>query len=212
MTSTAINAQLTTVKIATGSGAAKNISAIAKSNPCIVTSSSHGFAVGDVVTIASVGGMTQLNGSSYVVQYVTTDTFALAGVDSSGYTTYTSGGTATPVTYTKVANVSSFSGFDGSAADIDVSNLDSTAKEYRIGLAEPGAFTMELQLDTTDAGQQALLSNQSAQTVRSFKMTLPNAAVATFNAYVKKVTATGGVDQVVGRSVDLKISGPIVWS
>jgi hypothetical protein len=45
--------------------------------------------------VASVGGMTQLNGNTYTVQYATANTFALQGVDSSGYTTYTSGGTAT---------------------------------------------------------------------------------------------------------------------
>jgi hypothetical protein len=212
MTSTAILSQLSTVKIGTGTGGAKTITAVTQANPAVVTSTAHGLSKGDVVTISGVVGMTQLNGNSYVVQYVSTNSFVLAGVDSTAFTAYTSGGSATPVTYTKISNVKTFSAFDGQAADIDVSNLDSVAKEYLIGLQDMGQFTLELDLDTTDAGQLALLANQAAQTLRSFKLTLPNAAVATFNAFVKKVGAAGGVDQPLKRAVDLRITGAVVWS
>jgi HK97 family phage major capsid protein len=40
-------------------------------------------------------------------------------VDATGFTTYTSGGTATPVQWTKISNVKSYSGFDGSASEIE---------------------------------------------------------------------------------------------
>jgi len=212
MTSTAIIAQLTTLKIASSTSSPVSITGISATNPCIVTATAHGLSRGDVVTIASVGGMTQLNGGTYVVQYTTANTFALSGVDASGYTSYTSGGTATPVTWTKIANVKTFSAFDGSAADVDVTNLDSTAKEFLIGLRDMGQVTLELDLDTTDAGQLALLSKQGSQALAQFKFTLPNNAVATFNAYVKKVGASGAVDQPLKRAVDLRVTGAVTWS
>jgi hypothetical protein len=43
----------------------------------------------------------------------------------------------------------------------------------------------------------------------NFKLTLPNAAVITFAAFVKKFSLAGGVDAVAKTSVDLRISGAV---
>ena len=74
--------------------ATKTITAITKANPAVVTSNGHGFSNGDRVFIKSVVGMTELNNREFTVASTATNTFALSGVDSSGFTTYTSGGTA----------------------------------------------------------------------------------------------------------------------
>ena len=74
--------------------ATKTITAITKANPAVVTSSSHGYVDGDTVAIASVAGMTQLNGRTFTVANKTTNTFELSGTDSREYGTYSSGGTA----------------------------------------------------------------------------------------------------------------------
>jgi hypothetical protein len=77
----------------------KTITGITKANPAVVTATAHGFANGDWVFISGVGGMTQVNGKSFIVAGVTTNTFQLTtldgvNVDSTAYTTYTSGGIA----------------------------------------------------------------------------------------------------------------------
>ena len=77
--------------------ATKSITAITKANPAVVTASSHGYSNGDDVWINDVGGMTEVNSRKYTVANKTTNTFELSGVDSSSYTTYTSGGTAAKV-------------------------------------------------------------------------------------------------------------------
>ena len=76
-------------------GAATAITGATQANPCVVTSNSHNLANGDQVTFASVSGMTQLNGNTYTVAGVTTNTFQLSGINSSGYDAYSSGGTFT---------------------------------------------------------------------------------------------------------------------
>jgi hypothetical protein len=54
-------------------GAAKNITAITKANPGVVTiSAAHGFSHGDTVLIESVGGMTQVNDLSFTISRVFT--------------------------------------------------------------------------------------------------------------------------------------------
>ena len=45
-----------------------NISAATRANPCVVTASSHGYENGDEIYIASVVGMTELNGKYYKVK------------------------------------------------------------------------------------------------------------------------------------------------
>ncbi len=69
------------------------ITAITKANPAVVTANSHGLSNGDRVFIASVGGMTEVNNREFTVAGATTNTFQLSGIDSSAFTTYTSGGT-----------------------------------------------------------------------------------------------------------------------
>lgn len=215
MPSTAISAQGTTVSIGTTTGSAINISAVALTNPCRVTlASTTGLNKGDVVTVAGVVGTTQLNGNNYVIQYIepTTKIVTLAGVDATGFTAYTSGGTATPVQWTKVGNVRSYNGFDGSASEIERTNFDSTAKEFILGLFDPGQFAIEVDQDNTDAGQIALMTAQVTGLLKNFKLLLPNGNSATFTAYVKKFNSQGAVDQAVRRSADLRISGPVTWA
>jgi hypothetical protein len=115
-------------------------------------------------------------------------------------------------TYTAISNVKSFSGFDGSASEIDVTNLSSQAKEYRIGLEDNGQFTLDLDRDFSDAGQTALLAARDSQAAKSFKLLLSNGENAIFTGFVKKFSVQGGVDAVVKGSVDIRISGPVTWA
>ena len=207
-----ISAQGSTLSVSTGTGAAKTITAITVGNPAIVTSTAHGLANGDVVTLAGiVGTMSSLNGSSRVISNKTTDTFALLDANTTGLT-YTSGGTATPVTFTKINGVVSYSGLDGAPSELDSTDLDSTAMEYISGLVDEGKFGFEVKTINTDAGQLALRAARASGAVKSIKLLFPDAVVATFNVIVKTFPVAGGVNAILKRSVDTKITGPVVWS
>lgn len=78
------------------------MSAATQANPGVLTTTApHGLAVGDVIAITGVVGMTQLNGNYYLVGTVPTTTTltlkSLAGVavDTTSFTAYSSGGTIT---------------------------------------------------------------------------------------------------------------------
>lgn len=80
----------------------KTITGITKANPGVVTSTAHGFANGDTVVISGVVGMTQVNGKRFKVANVAANTFELQDIDgnnvnTSSYTTYSSGGVANRV-------------------------------------------------------------------------------------------------------------------
>lgn len=207
-----ISAQGSTLKIATGTGGAKAITGITVGFPAIVTSVAHGFSNGDVVTLAAiVGTMSSLNTTSHVVANKTADTFALLDVNTTGLV-YTSGGTATPVAYTKINGLTSFDGFDGAASELDTTDLDSTAMEYISGLKDEGKFGFEAKVLSADAGQIALRAARTSGAVVGMQLTLPDATVATFNVLVKSMPSSGGVNAVLKGKIDTKITGPVVWS
>jgi hypothetical protein len=198
--------------VATGVSGAKTITAISVGNPAIVTSAAHGLTNGSVITIAAVTGtMASVVNTTQVVSNVTANTFALLNVDTTGLA-YTSGGTATPLAYTKINGVLTFSGMDGAASDLDVTDLDSTAMEYISGLVDEGKFSFEAKRIKTDNGQIALRAARVSGAVTGLKLTLPDASVATFNVLVKTVPTAGGVNAVLKGSYDCKITGPVVWS
>lgn len=83
-------------QVTTGGG---TITGITKANPAVVTLNAHGFNNGDHVYVTGVGGMTEINNREYLVANKTTNTFELKdiygnNVNSSGFTTYTTGGLA----------------------------------------------------------------------------------------------------------------------
>ena len=69
----------------------RNITAITRANPCVVTCPSHSLVSGSQVGITGVNGMSILNNQIFTIITIDANTFSLA-VDSSNYTAYTSGG------------------------------------------------------------------------------------------------------------------------
>lgn len=213
MASTAISAQGSILSVGNGSGSAKTISGVAAGSPTIITATAHGFANGDIVTLAGLTGTDAalLNGQTVVVQNKTTNTFAVA-IDTTGKTITAGSGTATPVQWTTVGNFRSFNGFDGQPAEIDRTNLGSTAKEIILGLVDYGMLQIEVDQDNSDAGQTLLLAAFNGSLSKQFKITLPNANTATFTGYVRKYPTQGAVDNLVRRQIDIRITGAVTWA
>lgn len=87
--------------------AAKNITSATQTDPIVITSVAHGYSDDDWVFFDDVGGMTELNGQTWIVANKTADTFELTDLfgtplDSSAFGVYTSGGTAQRI-YTVVS-------------------------------------------------------------------------------------------------------------
>ena len=208
-----ISAQGSTLHIATGTGGAKTITGISVGNPAIVTSVAHGLSNGNAVALAAIAGTmsTPLNGTSHVLSNATADTFALLDVNTTGLT-YTSGGTATPTTYTKINGLQSFAGLDGARPDLDSTDLDSTAMEYISGLMDEGKFGFDMKNLLADNGQIALRAARASGIATGMKLTLPDASVATFDTLVKTIPTAGSTNTLLKVSVDTKITGPVSWS
>ena len=204
----AIEAQGTKFEIESGSGVAKNISAISLGAISEITSSGHGLSVGDVVTFASVGGATGFNGLSAMVIGSETNTFFVP-IDSSEFETYTEGGTATPATYTEVGEVVDFDGPGATANTIDVTHLGSDFREKLMGLRDWGELTLTCNLDIDDTGQQAVEAACDARSQIGFRITYSSDDVQTFDGYVLGTSISGGVDDKVNYTITIAITGDV---
>jgi hypothetical protein len=180
----AIKSQNSLLQVSTATAAVKTITGITAANPPVVTSAAHGLANGAVVVITGVVGMTQVNNRAFVVANQAANTFELKGVDGTGFTTYGSGGSATPQTMTAVGEVTSAGGFDGEASEIETTNLQSTAKEFVLGLKDQGSFRVQVNV-VTDTGQAKLRSLRNSASIGYFLLTYSDATVTAFQAFVK---------------------------
>ena len=210
MTSTAQVAQLSKFYVSGTPGASISITAISKAVAAVVTAVNT-LAIGDVVLFGAVTGMPEINGLIGIVSAASGSSFTVGNIDSSGFATAGTAGTASPQTFAKVGNVQDFTPDGGTATVIDVTNMDSTAKEKRQGLQDNGNYALTYDADDTDVGQLRLLAARAAQAVVVFKQFYPGGLkIRAWQGFVQKVTEpVAGVDKVLRCSATIVVTGPI---
>jgi len=117
---------------------------------------------------------------------------------------------SSPVVWTEVKEVKTFNLQQAEAADIDVTHLQSTAKEYLVGLQDNGTFGGDMNFVIEDPGQVAMRAAMAAQSQENFRATFSDGATAEFSAFVKSMPLSGGVDQAVTGTFSLKVTGVVV--
>jgi hypothetical protein len=121
-------------------------------------------------------------------------------------------GSGTPIT---IGGIKSITGIgSGSAKEIDVTTLASTAKEFRQGLRDFGSVKVALIRDQDDSGQLECFNIMDSQTVRTFIMTLPTSTsnVATFSGFVVSLTTDVNADDAVMGDLTIRITGTVAWT
>lgn len=122
------------------------------------------------------------------------------------------GSTSSPGEFVAVGEVQSFTGLDGEAAEIDVTHLQSTAKEYLMGLQDFGNWSLDVNFLPDDAGQILLRAAKASRDIQSFRATLSDGTILTFSGFVKSNPISGGVDAKVDGSFNIRISGNVVFT
>lgn len=213
-------AQKSKLYIAGSSGAAEPLTAITVGRETTIAITGHsGVAAGDIVTFANFTGADAalLNGQTAVVRNYTAgasnDYFTVA-IDTYGKTITIGTATATPASWTQIKEVKAIKPGGAVTSKIDVTDLDSDAKEYRTGLVDNGTISIDINDLVSDPGQQALLASFNAQTVCSYKLALTGGSNRTFDAVILKFPTNpdAAVDGVQTGSVELQISGAVVRS
>jgi len=202
--------QGSSLQVSTGTGSAKTITDIDNSDPAVVTSTAHGLPLGTVGRIAAVVGMTEVNGNLYVVDNPETNDFELAGVDSTGYTPYTSGGTFSPLTFTDFCELTGVDQQDGSTDEIDVTTICSTAKEFETGLSDSGTLTLNYNFAPNVPVQAAIRAAKVAGDEIAVRITFPNnGGTIVMLGTVQQSSFSGAVSGVWTGSTTMKLTGEI---
>ena len=165
---------------AISSGTVATISGATQADPIVITATGHEIKDGDAVHIFDVVGMTELNDNTYYVKVVDANSFSLHdsvgnNIDSSGFTSYTSAGTAS----TGTVILSSVEGLFNATETITGQTSNNTAvvkadlygntgvqnKEFaqtkQIGMAGSPTYTADTLLSTSYGGSTQLSGNVS---------------------------------------------------
>ena len=210
----ALEAQGAKLEMETGTGDAVATVTAAVGYPTIITKNAHGLSNGDVVATSLFAGDSAelINALTLVVKNVTTNTLAL-DVDTTGGSLTPANGTLTPVEWSEVGEVVDMNLEDPGATEINTTHLQSTAKEYLMGLEDAGSYTFSVNWLFTDAGQEALRTAKTSRALKNFRVTYSDDSTATFSAYVQTFTGPSlGVDDKMSGSITLKISGAVAFA
>jgi hypothetical protein len=119
-----------------------------------------------------------------------------------------------------IPEISNIQGPGGQANEIDVTDLNSTAKEFRMGLQDEGSITLDIMYIPGNAAHAALRAARAAQALTTFRLTFTDADATTspvttnttwtFTAFVLGFEISNSVDDVTKASVTLRVSGAVV--
>lgn len=208
----AIKAQGSKFYQGTGTGGAITITAVTKAYMGEVTGT-HALAIGDRVTLDG-GDMTELDTLVATVIDVTSTTSFVIDVDTRGFTTYTTGGTATPVTWTQLKELDTFDPSGATVSELDKTNLDSDAKEYSAGLVDNGTISFGMKYVASDPGLIAAKAAFVAGDTKQYKLTVPNGDIYSFQGFYKEVPTmpSGGVDKLLMGKLSVRIDGAVTYT
>jgi predicted secreted protein len=117
-------------------------------------------------------------------------------------------------TYDLIPEIKSFTGPGGSATIIDVTDLQSLAKEKRMGLPDEGQLQFTINYIPDNAIHQALRADRTARSEVDFKIIFTDGDSTNwdFSAFVTNFNVSGAVDGVIEAQVTLEITGAITES
>jgi hypothetical protein len=134
-------------------------------------------------------------------------------LESQGITLAIDLGSVSPTNWSVIPDCKNINFRTGSAAVIDVTDLTSTAKEKRMGLADEGQCTFTLMLRPKSPTHAELVKAKADRQARDFRVALTDGPTPTtyyFSGFVLSVPLSANVDAVVESNVTIEITGPVM--
>ena len=193
----------TNVQVATQSAiaAADTITGITKANPGVITSVGHGWNNGDYVYY-DVEGMYQLDERIVRVANKTADAADLEGIDTTAFSTFTSG-TGQVITFgNSVTTAVGVSASGGEAEFADVTTIHDATRKQIPTFFSALTLTFDMIFDPSDATLAALKAASDLKAKRAIKITWSTGAIMVVNGYIgASLTPTGNAGELVKTSV-----------
>ncbi len=136
------------------------------------------------------------------------------GVFRGAGTVLSRGDAASPEVFTAIADVISISGPAITKDEIEVTALDSSAKEFIGALDDPGELTLELNWNPQDSEHVNLRADAEGNTVRNYRVVWSDVSNTTVDitGEVMEFSLNTEPNDAVKGSVRIKVSGALTWS
>lgn len=118
------------------------------------------------------------------------------------------GDAGSPESFQQIPDVTNIPSFGAAERPrIDVSNMDSTVREFRYGLADTGAVEFEINFVPDNAVHHAMELAAENNTQKSFKVQLSDGTTYEGEGYFEAFSKSAEVDNVYKASITFKWSG-----
>lgn len=204
------------VSVASTYSAAKTITAITNANPAVVSSTTHGFANGDIVEITS--GWSRLNRRIVRVANVAADSFELEGIDTTSTTLYPVGGSAGSArevsAWTQISQVIEFSTSGGEQQFVTYSFLEEDVEHQIPTVKSASSFAMTIGDDATLPWYSILSAANDDRIPRAVRVQLPSGSSILYDGYVTlNKTPTLTKNEIMGLQATVSLtSEPVRYS
>ena len=201
----------TSVEIQSVLGSAKNITGITNATEGVVSSTAHGFLAGDILLIGNVQGMTKINRRAVRVKSSpATDSLTLQELDTTGFGTYTSGGTLQKVTtFLSFDTLTAFNFAEPQPNPQSATTIHDTEEREVFGLDSAPTITLDGQAQPTENVIKEVRKTSLAKDDRIYRVTFQNGNIMIFNA---KTAGGRGIEGSAGdiakNQITLKLRAP----
>jgi hypothetical protein len=206
-----------TVFLASGYGASKNMTALSNANPGVATLEvSHGVATGDFIEVTS--GWSRLTEKILRAGTVSTNDVPLEGYNTVATSIYPAGsgiGSVREITgWTQLTQILDSSSEGGEQQFLTYQFLESDAEKRIPTTKSAGGLTFTVGDDPTLPGYILASTANDDRLVRAVKIVLPDSSIILYNAFVSlNKTPSLTVNQLMGVQVTLSLQAePVRYS
>lgn len=129
-------------------------------------------------------------------------------------TTFARGDGASPEAFTTVGDVVSLGGPQIQKDEIEITALDSTAKEFLGALDDPGELSLELNWNPQDTQHVALRQDAEGTAQRNYRIVFNDVSSTQIDltGEVMEFSLNTEPNDAVKASIRIKVSGALTWS
>jgi len=184
------------------------ITGVTKANPAVVTQTAHGLTTGSVVKIRDVVGMVELNDEIYMIEVVNANSYKLIDTDSSGSTTYISGGRSDPATFSNFCELTGYNRQGGSKPEIEATSACSTGAEFELGLPDFGTTQIDFNFAPQTAIQLAIADFEKSGDKLAVRVILPKSGGArVLLGFIQQTSEQAAVNGMWTGSLTIRNTG-----
>jgi hypothetical protein len=147
------------IEVALTFAAAGSVTALTKANPGVATLNAHGYADGTVGYWTVTAGMIELDGQATMVTGTAANTWSLAGLDTTNYSTWTAGTITNAATWGTLSESAGYSVGGGAANQIDDTRLNDLKSRNIAGMLAAQDLTIDVRNPLTMGSAYAFIEN-----------------------------------------------------